>query len=528
MTPQEPDFAAPALSQFDFTPKSADVNAGSKDVVVTARVTDATGAEAPTLILTSDNTTQTLGFGSMTRISGTATDGIYQRTVTIPTTAATGTWSVTIYPLDDTLGNDDNTFHVHPSKLTVTSTPPDVAAPVLSQFDFTPKSADVNAGSKDVVVTARVTDATGAEAPTLILTSDNTTQTLGFGSMTRISGTATDGIYQRTVTIPTTAATGTWSVTIYPLDDTLGNDDNTFHVHPSKLTVTRTPPVTAPGAPTAVTATAGDTSATVSWTAPTNTGGAPITGYTVTASPGGKTATTTGATTATLTGLSNGTSYTFTVTATNSAGTSPTSTPSNTITPKAPVTAPSAPTAVTATAGDTSATVSWTAPTNTGGAPITGYTVTASPGGKTATTTGATTATLTGLSNGTSYTFTVTATNSAGTSPTSTPSNTITPSAPSILSVVTPTVTGGSKPGYVKTANAGSWGPSPVALSYRWSRVSATGVVTPIRGATNAKYRVSTADVGYRLTVTVTGTKTGYSTASRTSASTSFVTAWRR
>ncbi|WP_221933207.1 hypothetical protein, partial [Tessaracoccus rhinocerotis] len=159
---------------------------------------------APTMILSSDDTTQTLGFGEMTRISGTAQDGIYQGTVTIPTTAATGDWTVKIYPLEDSLGNDDSTFHEHPTKLTITNTPADTEAPVLSEFDFTPTTVDVAGGSQEVVVTARVTDATGALAPAMILSSDDTTQTLGFGEMTRISGTAQDGIYQGTVTIPTT------------------------------------------------------------------------------------------------------------------------------------------------------------------------------------------------------------------------------------------------------------------------------------------------------------------------------------
>src|ERR1019366_7912671 len=80
------------------------------------------------------------------------------------------------------------------------------------------------------------------------------------------------------------------------------------------------------------------------------------------------------------------------------------------------LTAPTAPTGVQATAGNAQAFVSWTAPVSNGGSPVTGDTVTAAPGGGTATTTGATTATVTGLTNGTSYTFTVTATNSIGTS----------------------------------------------------------------------------------------------------------------
>ncbi len=97
-------------------------------------------------------------------------------------------------------------------------------------------------------------------------------------------------------------------------------------------------PATVPCAPTIGTAKAGNASATVTWKAPVSNGGSAITGYTVTSSPGGITATASAwATWANVTGLTNGTAYTFTVTATNAIGTSAPSAASNSVTPMAPV-----------------------------------------------------------------------------------------------------------------------------------------------------------------------------------------------
>jgi hypothetical protein len=98
--------------------------------------------------------------------------------------------------------------------------------------------------------------------------------------------------------------------------------------------------VVAPAAPTNVQATAANGgAAVVSWIAPTTSGSSPLASYTVTSSPAGTSQMVTGsppATGATVSGLVNGTSYTFTVTATNAdSATSPASAPSNAVTPKA-------------------------------------------------------------------------------------------------------------------------------------------------------------------------------------------------
>ena len=91
-------------------------------------------------------------------------------------------------------------------------------------------------------------------------------------------------------------------------------------------------PTGGPGAPTAVTASAGLLRATISWKAPKTTSGA-ITGYTATASPSGRTCTTTGALTCTITGLLNTKAYTVTVTARSAGGTGAASAKSATVRP---------------------------------------------------------------------------------------------------------------------------------------------------------------------------------------------------
>lgn len=228
-----------------------------------------------------------------------------------------------------------------------------------------------------------------------------------------------------------------------------------------------------PGAPTGVAAAAINAGAQLRWTPPASTGGAPITGYVITASPGGKTAKTTNVTRFTVGGLANGRSYTFTVMAINRAGSGAKSRPSAAVTPRAPV-APPEPRAVTATAGYQNATVTWAAPATSGGAPILRYTVIANPGAITVTTSGdARQAVLGGLTDGTAYTISVSAANGAGTSPVA--------RAPA---AVTPRMTVPGQPASVQAAADGG------AMTVRWAPPDIDG------GSSLTGYRVTTSPGG--------------------------------
>lgn len=100
---------------------------------------------------------------------------------------------------------------------------------------------------------------------------------------------------------------------------------------------------TPPAEPTTVSASAGSTSAAVSWVAPTSNGGAAVTSYTAIISPGGATCAT-AATSCTVSGLTPGTSYQATVVARNTVGPSFSSTAASFVTPAPPPTPAAAPT----------------------------------------------------------------------------------------------------------------------------------------------------------------------------------------
>jgi len=153
------------------------------------------------------------------------------------------------------------------------------------------------------------------------------------------------------------------------------------------LRVTRAP-LTAPAAPTGLTASAdGPTAINLSWTAPSNTGGTAITGYKIESfRPNGglwRDVVSNTGTTATAyvhMGLTANAKYHYRVSAINSEGTGSASSAAGATTP--PATVPAAPTGLMATAdGQTTINLTWTAPTSTGGADITGYQIESSPTG---------------------------------------------------------------------------------------------------------------------------------------------------
>ncbi|HWB65715.1 MAG TPA: fibronectin type III domain-containing protein, partial [Mycobacteriales bacterium] len=272
-----------------------------------------------------------------------------------------------------------------------------------------------------------------------------------------------------------------------------------------------TPSTGLAGAPTGVSAVAGDAKAIVSWSAPANHGGSAITGYDVQFSSNGGTTWTSASssfhtstlTTQTVTGLTNGTAYVFRVAAINGGGTGPYSAASSAVTPSA---------------GSSGVPVLTSGPRVTGTARV-GHTVHCA-----ATYSGATTIFYGWFRSGhkigdaSSASYHVKAAdyghqlacatsggNGAGLTPATTSPSVRVKVGAALQAVTKPRVSGAVKVGHRLKAHVGRWSPAATSYSYQWYRGS-----HKIRGATHHSYQVHAADIGKRIRVRVTALRHGY------------------
>ena len=190
------------------------------------------------------------------------------------------------------------------------------AAPTVTQ------SFTVNAASQTITFGA---------APTIVFGASGMVTATGGGSNNPIVFTST------TTGVCTIAGNVVTGVSVGACIIAANQANSANYAAAPQVTLSFNISASVPGTPTIGTATAGNTQATVSFTTPGSNGGSAITGYTATSSPSGVTGTCANSP-CTVMGLTNSTAYTFTVTATNIAGTGGASAASNSVTPKSPQT----------------------------------------------------------------------------------------------------------------------------------------------------------------------------------------------
>jgi serine protease len=112
------DTTPPALESFSITPSTVDTSSSSQNITVTAHITDDLAGNAGPGYFSSPSQVRFVGpsgkqsvwtmLDGTRRISGTAQDGVYQATMTVPQYAEQGTWTVQGFLLVDQAGNSRN------------------------------------------------------------------------------------------------------------------------------------------------------------------------------------------------------------------------------------------------------------------------------------------------------------------------------------------------------------------------------------------------------------------------------------
>ena len=513
------DSSAPVLVGSSVTPSSVDPASGPAHVTVSVHVTDASGVMPPEIAMYHPVVGQFLPSDPMVLASGTARDGIWKTTVTVPRGTPAGRYKVmwTQSGLQDVFGN-----YIDPPEITqtvmVAASGTDTEGPMLWSLSASESELDVTAAPVPVKLTAHITDPAGTVAPVLALNNYDANQYLE-GPMTLISGDITDGIWEGTINVPPGVVSGLWSLRTSALQDLLGNtswmNDNARDVMITAGVPDSEPPalVSSSVSPTRVDVSTGPATivakAHITDTAGTQTPGISLSNGEGQARYGGPMVLTAGDSRdgyweqeitlpqGTMPGqweatfelppdvLNNVDYYTGPVTV--------------------PITVtrstPAIPAAVLFTGVDGKTTPTYTIPTTTG----VDYLV----AGKV----------LTAGKYAGAGAVTVTARARSGYVLAPGSKTTWSASFPAILAGPVPTITGTRKVGYTLTAVPGSWGPAPVILRYQWYR---SGV--PMTGATAKTYTLSGADAGKQISVRVTGSKTGHLPVTKASAPTAGIT----
>ncbi len=366
-------------------PASVSAAPGNAYIDVTFSIPESNGADIIRYNISYNNNIE-ISYGSPVRLTNLTNGSTYSIKVAAVNSVGTGAYSSTIYSIPRTVPDSPSITNVTSGNTTL-----------IVEFS----APSFNGGSE---ITSYIAYANY---------NGNVTTTIGSSSPITIYNLENGSTYAVSVSAVNIAGTGTASTSYYAF------------------------PYTVPDAPTIKSSTPGDSSVVISFYAPSSNGGSSITGYSIvdnddntyvsgTSSP------------LTVSGLTNGTEYTFYVKASNAAGSGSASDATTAL----PYALPYAPTNITTTVGDSYVDVSFSAPTYTGGHPITYYNIsdnnsidvsgTSSP------------ILISNLTNGTEYTFYIKAYNQYG--PGNAASFTVTPytvpDAPVIKSSISENATG--------------------------------------------------------------------------------------
>lgn len=234
------DTTAPRLESMTISPSSIDTSSGPQIVTVTIHVTDDLAGNS---LDVANGFADFVFFGpgpghqqvnaifrDTNRVSGTSLDGIYTTSMVLPALSVKGTWSVVDATIRDDVGNR---LYLNGENLADRGFPNsfeqvgagDGAPPEIQSLSFDRASVDTSNSEQTITLTVRLTDDYSGVVRAFIqfFNASGQVQVAPIYSSGLQSGTALDGIYTGTLTVPRFAASGTWHVDSVTVHDNAGN-----------------------------------------------------------------------------------------------------------------------------------------------------------------------------------------------------------------------------------------------------------------------------------------------------------------
>lgn len=203
------------------SPDTVDVTAAPRVTTYRIRVTDDTGVTG-VQVGAQHEADGLIGYATGGRaqlVSGTARDGWWSGTLTVPMYIDAGAMTVNAFITDRVGRNSSGSF---PQVLTVASRSTDLQPPVVSSFTLNRTSFDVRTTAKAATATVRLTDDRAGVAQTPYLCAYRPANgafiQLGCENLQLVSGTTRDGIWTATHVIEAGEIGGTWNFAVWVED----------------------------------------------------------------------------------------------------------------------------------------------------------------------------------------------------------------------------------------------------------------------------------------------------------------------
>ena len=220
----------PVLASLSISPANVNITSSAQNVKVSGEITSAAGVASASVGFESPHLNQSTGAVALSKVSGTATKGIWEASVPVKQYSNTGTWRVSTLNLADTEGNQVrlSATQLHekafPSTFSVEGTE-DNEVPILTSLSFSQTNINTSSAPQTVTVTAKITDnLSGVASASIGFRSPKGRFTTGHTTLTRVSGTATSGTYEGHVTFPRYGERGIWDVSTFAIVDNVANE----------------------------------------------------------------------------------------------------------------------------------------------------------------------------------------------------------------------------------------------------------------------------------------------------------------